>query len=417
MPRVLKYWFDSGLGRMPEQVYSKRYKSGEVIFRQGDPGDHAYFIETGKVDVIIEKDGGPVVIASLGAGEIIGEMSMIDDAPRSATVIPVEDTEVIVIQRSRFLKPLTSVDPMMNLILRVVLTRFRHAQNRYSGIASDPNRNDGSLEQIRRLAFKRINDERDLMRGLKNNEFQMYFQPIVSMETGCIAGFEALMRWISDEAGFVSPDHFIPLAEQTGMIVELGRFAMEQSLAAHKGFAETFAKKFPKEPAPFMSTNVSGLQLSSLDEIDALGGIIHDSGIDLAQVKLEITETLMVENPDHASNALRKLKALGISLAIDDFGTGYSSLSYLHMFPLDTLKIDRAFVNSMEESENSRRIVHSIAGLAHALGMNMVAEGIETKHQMDALRTLGCQYGQGYLFSKPQPASEIMALIDSGITW
>ena len=402
---------------MPETVYSKTHPKGDVLFRRGESGQHAYFIEKGAVDVIIEKDGEDFVIAHLGAGEIIGEMSMIDDEPRSATVVATEDTEVIVIQRSRFIKPLTSADPMMSLLLRVVLTRFRDAQNRYSGISSNPSRSDGSLEQIRSLAFQRINDERDLMRGLENNEFEMHYQPIVSMETGHIAGFEALMRWRKGDGSFVSPGHFIPLAENTGLIVELGRFALETSLSHQRRFADAFAGTFPDEPLPFMSTNISGLQLSDLEEIDRIGAIIHDSGVDLAQVKLEITETLMVDNPDHAAEALRKLKALGISIAIDDFGTGYSSLSYLHMFPLDTLKIDRAFVNSMEASENSTRIVRSITGLALALDMKMVAEGIETREQMAALKALGCHYGQGYLFAKPQKPDDAAALILAGASW
>jgi len=402
---------------VPETVYSTVYNEDDVIFRQGDHGQHALFIERGAVDVIIQKDGSDHIIASLGAGEIIGEMSMIDDAPRSATVVATEETEVIVIQRSRFIAPLTSADPMMNLILRVVLTRFRDAQNRYSGISRDPNNQDKSLIEIRRLAFERINDERDLMQGLKAKEFEMHYQPLIDLETHELAGVEALMRWRRADGSFVSPGHFIPLAEYTGMIVELGRFALETSLADQVQFVDAFKQSFPDAKLPFMSTNVSGLQLSDLQEIDRIGEIIHNSGVDLTQVKLEITETLMVENPTHAAEALKKLKALGLSLAIDDFGTGYSSLSYLHMFPLDTLKIDRAFVNSMDQSENSRRIVNSIVGLALALKMNIVAEGIETEAQADALKALTCHYGQGYFFARPQPAKDILELIRAGKTW
>jgi len=402
---------------VPETVYSTVYDKGAVIFKQGDHGQHALFIERGTVDVIIQKDGADLTIATLGAGEIIGEMSMIDDAPRSANVIATEETEVIVIQRSRFIAPLTSADPMMNLILRVVLTRFRDAQNRYSGISRDPNNEDKSLDEIRRLAFERINDERDLMQGLEAQEFEMHYQPLIDLKTRQLAGVEALMRWRKPDDSFVSPGHFIPLAEYTGMIVELGRFALETSLADQVQFVDAFKQSFPGARLPFMSTNVSGLQLSDLEEIDRIAEIIHRSGVDLTQVKLEITETLMVENPTHAAEALKKLKALGLSLAIDDFGTGYSSLSYLHMFPLDTLKIDRAFVNSMDDSESSRRIVHSIVGLASALEMNIVAEGIETETQADALKALACHYGQGCFFAKPQPAQSILELIRGGKTW
>ena len=402
---------------MPENIYSRLYNAGDIIFRRGEPGEHAYFIEKGAVDVIIEKDGEDIVLARLGPGEIIGEMSMIDDAPRSADVVATEETELIVIQRSRVIKPLTSADPMMNLILRVVLTRFRNAQNRYSGLNVAADQKNSSLEEIRAMAFQRIHDERDLMSALEAQEFRMHYQPIISLDTGKIAGFEALMRWEKSDGSFVSPGHFIPLAEHTGLIVELGRFALETSLSDQAAFSEAFAQMHPDDALPFMSTNVSGLQLSDLNEIDRIGGIIHDSGVDLEQVKLEITETLMVENPDHAADALKKLKALGISLAIDDFGTGYSSLSYLHMFPLDTLKIDRAFVNSMDETENSRRIVHSIVGLAHALWMNIVAEGIENEAQQAKLQELGCHYGQGYLFAKPQSAADALHLINSGKSW
>ena len=166
-----------------------------------------------------------------------------------------------------------------------------------------------------------------------------------------------------------------------------------------------------------MSVNVSGLQLADMDEIDLLAGIINKSGADPATVKLEITETLMMEDPDHAADALNKLKALGVMIAIDDFGTGYSSLSYLHQFPLDTLKIDRAFVINMNKSKSSNRIVRSIANLALSLEMDIVAEGIEEKTKMDDLRGLGCQYGQGYFMAKPMPADDIIELIESRPNW
>jgi len=402
---------------MPETVFSRRYAADEVIFRTGDRGRNAYIIEAGRVEVSIERKGENVVIAELGVGEIFGEMSMIDDAPRSASVTALEDTEVVVIQRWRLMQPLESADPMMNLLLRVVLARFRDAQRQLSGIKNGISSGDPSLEEIRRLAFKRINTERDMRQALENGEFEMHYQPIVSLDGGHVAGFEALMRWQKADGTFVSPGEFIPLAEQTGMIVELGRFALEVGLRDQQLLAAAFASAFPDLAAPFMSVNVSGLQLSELSEIDHIARIIDESGAEPADVKLEITETLMVENPDHAADALHKLKALGVSIAIDDFGTGYSSLSYLHQFPLDTLKIDRAFVINMDKAENSRRIVQSIASLALALEMNIVAEGIEEAVQMADLKELGCQYGQGFHMSKPLPVEKALELAASGTTW
>jgi EAL domain-containing protein (putative c-di-GMP-specific phosphodiesterase class I) len=292
---------------------------------------------------------------------------MIDDVPRSATVTAVEDTEVIVIQRSRFIQPLKSAHPMMNLLLRIVLARFRDAQRQLSGMRTTSSEMNTSLEEIRSLAFDRINTERDMRRGLDAGEFEMHYQPITSLDGGHIAGFEALMRWRKDDGGFVSPVEFIPLAEETGLIVELGRWALETSLKEQKNLAGRFNENFPAVAAPFMSVNVSGLQLSELSEIDRLADIIDASGTPPGDIKLEITETLMVENFDHAKAALDKLKDLGVLIAIDDFGTGYSSLSYLHQLPFDTLKIDRVFVTNMDKSESSQRIVRSIAQLALAL--------------------------------------------------
>ena len=402
---------------MPELISSKKFAVGEKIFRIGDRGRNAYFIESGSVEVSILRNGEPFVIAELGVGEIFGEMSMIDDAPRSATVTAKEDTEVIEIQHSHFIQPLKSKDPMMDLLLRVVLARFRDAQRRLSGMKEKSDEIDSSLAEIRALAFQRINNEKEMREGLEAGEFEMHYQPIVALDGGRIAGFEALMRWRDEDGGYVSPVEFIPLAEETGLIVELGRLALETALRNQRAFTESFATAFPHLPRPFMSVNVSGRQLSDLGEIDQLAKIISASGVDAREVKLEITESLMMENPEHAAQALKKLKALGVSIAINDFGTGYSSLSYLHQFPLDTLKIDRAFITNMDKSENSRRIVRFIAQLALALELDIVAEGIEEKAQMDALKDLGCQYAQGFLMSKPLPAADAVKLIESKPIW
>ena len=402
---------------MAQMIFSKTYSAGQKIFAMGDEGRNAYFIERGRVQVSLPKDDGETIIAELGKGEIFGEMSMIDDVPRSATVTAVEDTEVIVIQRSRFIQPLKSAHPMMNLLLRIVLARFRDAQRQLSGMRTTSSEMNTSLEEIRSLAFDRINTERDMRRGLDAGEFEMHYQPITSLDGGHIAGFEALMRWRKDDGGFVSPVEFIPLAEETGLIVELGRWALETSLKEQKNLAGRFNENFPAVAAPFMSVNVSGLQLSELSEIDRLADIIDASGTPPGDIKLEITETLMVENFDHAKAALDKLKDLGVLIAIDDFGTGYSSLSYLHQLPFDTLKIDRVFVTNMDKSESSQRIVRSIAQLALALDMNIVTEGIEEQAQMDALRDLGCQYGQGFFMSKPLTTDAAHELIDSKATW
>ena len=402
---------------MSDMIYSKSFAAGEEIFRIGDHGRNAYMIERGEVQISNIQDGQEVVIATLGAGEIFGEMSMIDEAPRSATVRAAVNTDVIVIQRARYMGNLRSDSPMMNLIIRVILNRFRETQHLLVGKKIPDSGNDPSLDEIRDLAFSRINIEKDMRTALENNEFEMHFQPIVSLEDGHIAGFEALMRWIKADGTFISPVDFIPLAEETGYIVELGRWALETSLEQHKTIMSEFEKSFPEKSLPFMSVNVSGLQLSELKEIDTLAEIISNSGVNPANIKLEITETMMVENFAHATEALKKLKALGTSIALDDFGTGYSSLSYLHQFPLDTIKIDRTFVVNMDKSKNSLRVVNGIAQLALALETNIVAEGIEEKAQMETLKDLGCQYGQGYYMSRPLNYDSAIEIIQKKTTW
>jgi len=402
---------------MSKSVYSTRFTAGEEIFRIGDRGHNAFFIETGRVEVSIEKNGEKRVVAELEQGEIFGEMSMIDDAPRSATVTAMVDTEVIVIERSRMIKPLSSIDPMMNLLLRVVLTRFRNSQNQMSGLRDKSGDDALSLDEIRSLAFDRINAERTLREALEADEFEMHYQPIVDLDGGYIAGFEALIRWRKKDGGFVSPVEFIPLAEETGLIIELGRWILKTGLRDQIELASLSRSLTPDRPAPFMSINVSGVQLSDMAETRVLTEMVAGSGAVPGDIKLEITESLMVENADQAAMALAKLRESGVSIAIDDFGTGYSSLSYLHQFPLDTLKIDRAFVINMDKSENARRIVLSIIQLALALDLNIVAEGIEEKDQMDKLRILGCQYGQGYYMSRPQPLKDVIELMKTEPAW
>jgi EAL domain-containing protein (putative c-di-GMP-specific phosphodiesterase class I) len=245
----------------------------------------------------------------------------------------------------------------------------------------------------------------------------LHYQPIIALEQGHIVGFEALMRWRRNEGELVMPLEFISLAEQTGLIIELGRMALERASEDQLVFARHFAVAFPDLPPAFMSINISGLQLSEMREIDRIAKIITDSGVDPNIIKLEITETLLVEDPDHAALALQKLKDLGVTVAIDDFGTGYSSLSYLHRFPLDTLKIDRTFVYNMDKSESSRLIVNSVTQLALALKMDIIAEGIEEAGQMESLIQLGCQYGQGYYIGRPIPAADTIALIQSRPQW
>lgn len=401
---------------MPENVFIQKFSPGEEILRVGDHGRNAYFIENGRVEVYVTKNGKKLVIAELGTGEIFGEMSMIDDAPRSASVTAKVKTEVIVMERSRFSKPLFSSNPIEHLLLRVLLARFRESQSQMSNIQIGASKHGVSLEKIRNLAFDRINKERDLRQALKNRELELHYQPIINLKTGEIGGFEALIRWRKNNV-YVLPSDFIPLAEESGIILAIGQWILRQGLEEQNIICSHFKTQFPKSLTPFMSLNVSSSQLSKISETEKIINLINSSGVDPNHIKLEITETLMISDPELAKETLKKLKKTGVSLTIDDFGTGYSSLSYLHQFPFDTLKIDQSFVKNMGISKNSFRIINCIIQLAKALDLFIVAEGVETQEQMHQLKELGCHFGQGFFMAKPQPIDQILTLIESRPVW
>jgi diguanylate cyclase (GGDEF)-like protein/PAS domain S-box-containing protein len=246
-------------------------------------------------------------------------------------------------------------------------------------------------------AINLLQMETDMRRALERDEFLLHYQPIVSLENFRLRGFEALVRWQHPERGFISPMDFIPVAEETGMIIQLGEWVMREAC----GQMQRWQKMFPLDQPLFIAVNLSSKQFSQNTLISTFAAILQETGVKPQTVKLEITESVVMENIDTATDMLRQLRSLGVKLAIDDFGTGYSSLSYLHRFPIDTLKIDRSFVTRMSENNENTEIVRTIVVLAQNLGMDVVAEGVETNEQLVLLQKLGCENGQGYFFSKP----------------
>ncbi|MDT7809938.1 MAG: hypothetical protein QOJ70_3751 [Acidobacteriota bacterium] len=246
-------------------------------------------------------------------------------------------------------------------------------------------------------AINLLQMETDMRRALERQEFILHYQPIVALDNFRLRGFEALVRWQHPERGFISPMDFIPVAEETGMIVPLGEWVMREAC----GQMNRWQRMFPLEHPLFITVNLSSKQFSQTTLISTFAMILQETGVKPQSVKLEITESVVMENIDTATDMLRQLRSLGVQLAIDDFGTGYSSLSYLHRFPIDTLKIDRSFVTRMSENNENTEIVRTIIVLAQNLGMDVVAEGVETNEQLVLLQKLKCENGQGYFFSKP----------------
>jgi diguanylate cyclase (GGDEF)-like protein/PAS domain S-box-containing protein len=246
-------------------------------------------------------------------------------------------------------------------------------------------------------AMNLLQMESDLRRAIERKEFILHYQPIVALETGTIIGFEALIRWQHPERGFVSPDEFISIAEETGLIIPIGQWVLEQACRQIRIWQE----QFPQYPPLQISVNLSSKQFINSKLIEQIHQVMQETRVDPCSLKLEMTESMVMENFDMAIEMLQQLRQLGIELSIDDFGTGYSSLSYLHRFPISTLKIDRSFVSSMNDHNENAEIVRTILMLARSLKMNVVAEGVETEEQLAQLALLECEYGQGYYFSKP----------------
>ena len=249
-------------------------------------------------------------------------------------------------------------------------------------------------------AVTRLQTETDLRKAVENEEFLVYYQPVVSLQRGELSGFEALVRWRHPQRGIVAPGEFVPLAEETGLIVPIGFHVLREACRQ----MHEWHTRFPEMSHVAISVNVSGRQFSRSDLTGRVRDILRDTGLNPRALKLEITETVIMENAESIVDTLQELKGLGVRLSIDDFGTGYSSLGYLHRFPVDTLKIDRSFVKDMPASRDHLAIVSTIVALAHNLGINVIAEGPESREEVDGLRSLGCEYAQGYYFARPMDA-------------
>lgn len=255
--------------------------------------------------------------------------------------------------------------------------------------------------------------ETDLRLAVERKEFELYYQPIINLSDANLVGFEALIRWNHPSRGLVTPGEFIETAESTGLMIPMTlqvlRTACEQLTRWRRARLASRAL--------MMSVNLSASHLGKPDVVDQIHQILEETGVDPGCLKLEITESAVMGNAEAVIDVLRKIQRLGVQLSIDDFGTGYSNLSYLHRFPIDTLKVDRSFVSTMDEGSENGEIVRTVIALAKALRLNVIAEGIESIHQFHQLRVLGCEFGQGFLFSRPIPTAEATRLLEDPSRW
>ncbi|TAN49158.1 MAG: EAL domain-containing protein [Methylococcaceae bacterium] len=385
---------------MLENLNREIFAPGQTIFLAGEEGDCAYLIEEGSVEICVLLHKQWRRVSLLGKGELIGEVALIDRQPRTATVRAVVKTVLVPIRRELIDELLEKTDPVIRHLLKVVLERFRTTQAymvpRSSGDSESLLEYPAPQGGLHATAARNLMLAGDIAHALVADQFEMHYQPICHLAEDRVAGFEALIRWNHPREGMISPLDFLWLAEQTGQIRAIGLWTLERACRDWPKL-----RRMTNFGRPFVSVNLSANQLTGDQFVEEVRNILQKSRMDPGELKLELTETIIIGRPEIAAQVLNNLIELGSSLALDDFGTGYSGLDYLQRYPIGTLKIDRAFISHLLDNEQSLEIVRTSIELAHSLKMDVVAEGVETDAIRVKLLELGCNFGQGWFFGKP----------------
>lgn len=375
-----------------------------MIFREGDPPTCAYLIDAGRVEVATEQGGKRLVLSYLGPGDLLGEMAMIDDAPRSAEARALTEVVAIEIRRDQIQERLQEADPILRSLVLGLLQRYRSGLNTLRGRARAPAVNTGPVLTPPPAANK-FKLESQLIEALENDALGVLFQPVYDVRSGRVVGFEALTRWHHPERGPISPAEFIALAEETSLIVPVGQYALRKACEALTGLDSAAHR------ALWIGVNVSARQLAVPDFVDLLLERAERQGVDPTRIKLEITESLTLDYK-HVAAMIQRCHAAGLQVALDDFGTGYSSLGHLHQLHFDVVKIDQALTRSMFDDPRSGALMNAIIATIHAIGAEAVVEGVERLEQARELAQRGVRYLQGWLIGKPAPVDELGAIAD-----
>ncbi|HEY9878826.1 MAG TPA: EAL domain-containing protein, partial [Leptolyngbyaceae cyanobacterium] len=397
----------------------------ELIFSEGSQGNCAYIIESGRVEIFVEAKSHPISLKVLSAGDIFGEMAVIDASPRSASAKALEDCCCMVVSSSQIFERIQSSDAIVKLLIGMLLNRTRecnrHLKSNAEAVFSLPflrklSDRTSSEDQQQLQVIEKMRMESEFQKAIGNDELIPYYQPLVDLNTGTVVGFELLMRWKSPKWGMVSPDLFINLAEETSLIIPTGFWALEKACVHLQNFQQVFSAAAPTAKPLFISVNVSARQFQHPDFFNTLMKIIGDHGVSPDQIKLEVTERIFLEG-SVAIAAIQQCREAGFSISLDDFGTGFSSLNYIARCEVDSLKIDLSFVRQMFSNGKTPVLMQTIIDLAKGLHIPSCAEGIETRDQMNMLQNLGCDLGQGYLFGKPMPFEAALAFLASPPEW
>lgn len=373
---------------------------GQALFHEGEPPDTAYLIESGQIEVRAHQSGRPVLLSLLGPGDLVGEMAVIDDSPRTASAIALSHCVLFPIDRSQIAERLAATDPIVRSLLESQLKRYRGALAALQGMPQAP----GLLPVTpsERLGIGRIRLESQLREALAGRGLELGLQPLLDVDRNQVAGYEALVRWNHPERGPISPAEFVALAEETSLIVPVGEYVMDAACEAVAALVRA------GHGSPFVAVNVSARQLGHPGLVERIVARADAARLPRGSLKLEITESQALDYT-LVGEVISLCHGHGIKVALDDFGTGYSHLAHLHRLDFDVLKIDQAFSRHMLADPRAMSVVEAIVQLGRALSAEIVVEGVETPAQLEALRRLGCQFAQGYLIGRPRLLQEILA--------
>lgn len=400
---------------MNSPAQSVHIHKDQIIFKEGDAGDCAYIIEQGRVLIYLNKDQEEIPLNILGEGEIFGEMALIDNQNRSASVRALEDVRLAIVTKQQVLERVATADKVVQLLMRVLLKRLRRRNNagrdqaEFSGAELD---NSGAGLDGTQSALDQLKLENQIFQAFQNKEFELFYQPIVNLKNKQITGCEALLRWNSPMHGLISPNLFIDVIENSAMVIPIGHWIINQALKDLRTIQDQLRlnKKNKLADDFMMSINISGRQFTHSDFVNNLEDLREKHELQTKNIKLEMTERIMMDGAI-ALEALSQCHDQGYAISIDDFGTGFSSLQYLTQMPISFLKIDRSFVMKVLSDPKSKAVISSIIHLAHAMDIEIIAEGIENNEESLVLETLGAHYGQGYLFSKPLDLGRFLRMI------
>lgn len=407
---------------MKDLFKRESHAAGAVVFHQGEPGDAAYVVEEGCVEVMTGLPLAQKRIAVLAKGAMFGEVALLDHQPRTATVRTVTATHLIRIDRQHVEELLQRADPVIQYLMRLLLARFRNVRGFPSGMADGSNASpaagdsdmanaaeaaEAGMQDLQNAAVRMLTLAQDLTDAINLAQLETFYQPLIAFASMQPIGFEALVRWRHPTLGLISPMEFIPLAEKTGLIHRIGDHVM-QTAAQDWRELRGFCLGTP-DARPFMSVNLSSPELSAPGIVQSIAQCLKEHHMAGDELRVELTETIVINNMDRVAATFEALRGLGAEVALDDFGTGYAGLDYLQSLPFSCLKIDKVFVQNMMGSDRSFHIVQSALELARSLGLTTVAEGIEDPAIGQRLAQLGCTYAQGYCYGKPMPRQDIAA--------